>query len=390
MAINAVAIVLAGGKGTRLKELTLNRPKPAVTFAGKYRLIDFALSNCTNSGITHVGVLTQYEPLELINYIGEGSAWDLDVYGSSVTVMGPYTSRDYGFLWQGGTAEAVILNMPFIEQYNPEYLLVLSADHVYKMDYQELLQYHIEKEADLTISTIKVPLEETKRFGVVITDEDNRIIDFEEKPTKPKSDLASMGIYVFSWKKFKEDIVHKYYKRIYNGVDFAKDVIPQFIEESKSVYSFEYKGYWRDVGTVEGYWEAHMDLLNPNNELKLHDYSWPIFSKVSTLPPHHILPGAKIKNTWINEGSMILGEVSDSVISHRCYLNKGSKVEESVILTNAHVGKDCLIKKAIIGEDVTIPPHTTLIGKEDGILLVTKDNLDEILDEYNRGEFNEE
>ncbi|MGL4338275.1 MAG: glucose-1-phosphate adenylyltransferase [Turicibacter sp.] len=386
MGVNVVAIILAGGKGTRLRELTISRPKPAITFAGKYRLIDFVLSNCTNSGIDHVGVLTQYEPLELINYIGEGSSWDLDVYGASVTVMGPYTSRDYGFLWQGGTAEAVILNMPFIEQHNPDYLLILSADHVYKMDYQELIDFHIRKEAELTISTIRVPKEETHRFGILVSDESNRVIDFEEKPAETTSDLASMGVYIFTWKKFKEDIVHKYYKRIYDGVDFAKDVIPQFIEENKGVYSYEYKGYWRDVGTVDSYWKAHMDLLDPSNDLKLNDRNWPVFSKISTLPPHHVLPGAKIKNSWVNEGCMILGEVSDSIVSRRCYIEKRTRIEESVLLTNAFIDHDCYIKKAIIGDDVTLPPHTYIEGTDDNIILVTKENLEDILDSFNGGD----
>jgi len=380
MAVNIVAIILAGGKGTRLKELTIHRPKPAVSFAGKYRLIDFVLSNCTNSGIEQVGVLTQYEPLELNSYIGEGSSWDLDVHGASVTVMGPYTSRDYGFLWQGGTAEAVILNMPYIEQYNPDYLLVLSADHIYKMDYRKLIDYHIEKQAGLTISTIQVPEEDTHRFGMVKVDEQNRIIEFEEKPKETDSNLASMGVYVFSWKKFKEDIVHKYYKHLYDGVDFAKDVVPHFIESDCGVYAYEYEGYWRDIGTVESYWKAHMDLLDDSNELNLHDYSWPIFSKTPNLPPHHILPGAKVRNSWLNEGSMIFGEIKNSIIAHRCVVEKESVVEDSVLLTSSFIEHDCYIKYAIIGDDVNIPAHTEIIGDETNIILVTKDNLDEILE----------
>ena len=386
MAVNVVAIILAGGKGTRLKELTIHRPKPAVSFAGKYRLIDFVLSNCTNSGIDQVGVLTQYEPLELNSYIGEGSSWDLDVYGASVTVMGPYTSRDYGFLWQGGTAEAVVLNMPFIEQYNPDYLLVLSADHIYKMDYRKLIDYHIEQNSELTISTIRVPKEETKRFGMLKVDEQNRVIDFEEKPVKTDSQLASMGVYVFSWQKFKEDIIHKYYKHIYDGVDFAQDVIPHFINENCKVFAYEYKGYWRDVGTVDGYWKAHMDLLDPDNDLNLHDYSWPIFSKTPNLPPHHILKGAKVRNTWLNEGSMIFGEIYDSIIGHRCVVDERSIVEKSVVLSQAKIEHDCRIRYAIIGDEVIIPPYTDILGDEDHIILVTNDNLEEILESQGRGD----
>lgn len=384
--VNIVAIILAGGKGTRLKELTIHRPKPAVSFAGKYRLIDFVLSNCTNSGIEQVGVLTQYEPLELNSYIGEGSSWDLDVHGASVTVMGPYTSRDYGFLWQGGTAEAVILNMPFIEQYHPDYLLVLSADHIYKMDYQKLIDYHIQRQAGLTISTIRVPKEDTHRFGMIKVDDENRIIEFEEKPEETDSTLASMGVYVFSWKMFKEDIVHKYYKHLYDGVDFAQDVVPHFISSDCGVYAYEYEGYWRDVGTVESYWKAHMDLLDADNELNLHDYSWPIFSKTPNLPPHHILEGAKVRNSWLNEGCMIFGEINDSIIAHRCVVEKGSVVEKSVLLTSTFIEHDCYIKYAIIGDEVIIPAHTEICGREDHIVLVTKDNLDEILESQNKGE----
>ena len=379
MAYNVVAIVLAGGKGTRLKELTLTRPKPAISFAGKYRLIDYVLSNCTNSGISRVGVLTQYEPLELINYIGEGSSWDLAVYGSSVTVMGPYTSRDYGFLWQGGTAEAVILNMSFIEQYNPDYLLVLSADHVYKMDYGELINFHVAQEADLTISTINVSKEETKRFGIVVADDEMRVTDFQEKPEETESHRASMGVYVFSWKRFKEDIVNKYYKRIYDGIDFAQDVIPQFLADQKKVCAYDYQGYWRDVGTIQSYWQAHMDLLDPKNELRMGDKHWPIFSKVVTLPPHHVFPEGVVKNAWVNEGTMILGEVRDAVISQSCYIGRRSKITSSVVLNNVYVDHDCVVEYAILGDDVILPPYTYLHGKENQIILVTKDNLEDVL-----------
>ena len=379
MAYNVVAIVLAGGKGTRLKELTLTRPKPAISFAGKYRLIDYVLSNCTNSGISRVGVLTQYEPLELISYIGEGSSWDLDVYGSSVTVMGPYTSRDYGFLWQGGTAEAVILNMSFIEQYNPDYLLVLSADHIYKMDYQKLIQFHVENEADLTISTIEVDKEDTNRFGIIVEDENHRVVEFQEKPDETDSTLASMGVYVFSWERFKRDIVHKYYKRIYEGVDFAKDVIPQFINDDKKVCAYNYKGYWRDVGTVESYWKAHMDLLDVNNEIRLADKHWPIFSKTVTLPAHHVFPDGIVKNSWVNEGTMILGQVYSSIVAQSCYIGRRAKIKSTVILNNVYIDHDCVVEYAIIGDDVILPPYTYLKGDEDDILLVTKENLDEVL-----------
>lgn len=385
MAKNVVAIILAGGKGTRLKELTLNRAKPAVSFAGKYRLIDFVLSNCTNSGIDQVGVITQYEPLELNSYMGEGSSWDLDVYGASLTVMGPYTSRDYGFLWQGGTAEAVILNMPFIEQYDPDYLLVLSADHVYKMDYSKLIEYHTSQDADLTISTIRVPAEETHRFGMIQTDEANRVVKFEEKPKETDSRLASMGIYVFNWQKFKEDIAQKYFKSMYDGVDFAKDVIPKFLEANSKVHAYEYKGYWRDVGTVESYWKGHMDLLDPKNELGLHDSTWPIFSKTPNLAPHHILPGARVQNSWLNEGSMIFGEITDSIIGHRCVVERGASVYKSIILSKATIGAYCNIHFAIIGDEVTIPPHTEIQGTENQVVLVTTHNLEDILASQNKG-----
>jgi len=377
--MNVVAIILAGGKGTRLKELTLMRPKPAVSFAGKYRLIDFTLSNCTNSGIKQVGVLTQYEPLELNKYIGEGSSWDLAVHGSALAVMGPYTTRDYGFFWQGGTAEAVILNMPFIEQHNPEYLLVLSADHIYKMDYSKLVDFHIKMQADLTISAIRVEKVETDRFGMMKIDAENRVIQFEEKPQETESRLASMGIYVFSWKKFKEDIVQKYFNHLFDGVDFAKDVIPYFLEVESEVYAYEYQGYWRDVGTIESYWEAHMDLLNPENELALHNTAWPIFSKTPNLPPHQILPGSKVQNSWLNEGSMIFGQITNSIIGHHCTIERGAVVDKSVILSNAIVGAYCSIYYAIIGDGVRLPPYTKVYGSENQIALVTEHNLAEFL-----------
>ena len=389
LAHNVVAIILAGGKGTRLKELTLSRAKPAVSFAGKYRLIDFVLSNCTNSGIEQVGVITQYEPLELNSYIGEGSSWDLDVYGASLTVMGPYTSRDYGFLWQGGTAEAVILNMPFIEQFNPDHLLVLSADHIYKMDYGKIIDYHVKKGGDLTISTIRVEEEDTHRFGMMKTDEKNRILQFEEKPKQTESRLASMGIYVFNWKKFKEEIAQKYFKNQYDGVDFGTDVIPHFIQRRDSVFAFEYEGYWRDVGTVDSYWKAHMDLLDDGGEegsdLGLHDETWPIFSKTPNLAPHHILPGAKVQNSWLNEGSMIFGEITDSIIGYRCVIERGTSVHKSVVMTKATIGSYSSINYAIIGDEVVLPPHTEIHGSPGNVILVTTHNLDEILSGQDKG-----
>ena len=384
MGHKVVAIILAGGRGTRLKELTLSRAKPAVSFAGKYRLIDFVLSNCTNSGMEQVGVLTQYEPLELNSYIGEGSSWDLDVYGASLTVLGPYTSRDYGFLWQGGTAEAVILNTPFIEQFNPDHLLVLSADHIYKMDYSNLLDYHISQGSDMTISTIRVPKEEACRFGMMTTDANNRVLKFEEKPAVTESCLASMGIYVFNWKVFKKEIVDKYLHNQYAGVDFGNDAIPHFIAQGHDIFAYEYEGYWRDVGTVESYWKAHMDLLD-DDELGLHDTNWPIFSKTPNLAPHHILPGARVQNAWLNEGSMIFGDITDSIVGHRCVIERGATVHKSVIMSKATIGSYSSINYAIIGDEVILPPHTEIHGSEENIILVTVHNLDEILSAQDKG-----
>jgi len=373
---NVLGIILAGGKGTRLKELTLSRAKPALSFAGKYRLIDFVLSNCTNSGIEKVGVLTQYEPLELNSYLGAGSSWGLDVYGASLTVIGPYMSKDYSFSWQGGTAEAVILNMPFIEQQNPDYLLVLSADHIYKMDYRQLIEEHIQKEADLTISTIKVPKSETHHFGMVHVDNKNRVIQFEEKPSQTSSQLASMGVYVISWKTFRNEIFN-----LNDAVDIAQDVIPYFIKTSNKIYTYEYHGYWRDVGTIESYWKAHMDLLESDNELGLYDLEWPIFSKTPNLAPHRILSGAKVQNSWLNEGSMILGQISDSIIGHHCVIEKEAVIHKSVILSHGTVGANCWIEYAIIGDEVVLPANTTIKGHVGEIALVTKENLARFLGE---------
>ena len=381
MAINVLGIILAGGKGTRLKELTMSRAKPAVSFAGKYRLIDFVLSNCTNSGIEKVGVLTQYEPLELTSYLGAGSSWGLDVYGASLTVIGPYMTRNDSFSWQGGTAEAVILNVPFIEQHNPDYLLILSADHIYKMDYRLSIKEHIKKEADLTISTIKVLESDTHRFGMVQVDNENRVIEFEEKPAHSTSRLASMGVYVVSWKKIRKEMTQSYFNPLQGAVDIAQDVIPYFLKTGSKLYTYEYQGYWRDVGTIDSYWKAHMDLLEPENKLGLYDLEWPIFSRTPNLAPHHILPGAKVQNSWLNEGTKISGQVIDSIIGHRCVIEPGAVIHKSVILSHANIGFNCQIEYAVIGDGLVLPANTVIKGEIGKIALVTQENLARVLNE---------
>ena len=379
-----LGIILAGGQGTRLGKLTKSTAKPAVPFGGRYRIIDFTLSNCANSGIDTVGVITQYKPLELNAHIGNGASWGLNEQNGGVTVLQPYSASD-GEKWFKGTAHAIYQNIEYIDRMNPTYVLILSGDHIYKMDYEAMLAYHQAKKASLTVGVIPVTNEEAKRFGIMNTDETERIIQFEEKPEQPKSNLASMGIYIFNWATLKKYLQDSYAT---DGSleDFGHNVIPAYLEHNEAVFAYAFDGYWRDVGTVEGYWKAHMDLLDPENDLNLHDYSWPIFSKTPNLPPHHILKGAKVHNAWLNEGSMIFGEVHNSIIGHRCVVQERSIVEKSVILTNAYIEHDCHISYAIIGDEVIIPAHTDIQGDENHIILVTNDNLEEILENQGRGD----
>ncbi|MBS4191809.1 glucose-1-phosphate adenylyltransferase [Bacillus sp. FJAT-49705] len=370
-----VAMLLAGGKGSRLHSLTQNLAKPAVPFGGKYRIIDFTLSNCTNSGIDTVGVLTQYQPLVLNSYIGIGSAWDLDRRNGGVTVLPPY-SESSEVKWYTGTASAIYQNLNYLKQYEPEYVLVLSGDHIYKMNYELMLEYHIEKGADATISVIEVPWEEANRFGIMNTSDDMRIIQFEEKPTVPKNNLASMGIYIFNWKLLKEYLEIDALNPD-SSHDFGKDIIPMLLEEKKHLFAYPFKGYWKDVGTVKSLWEANMDLLDEKCELNLFDYEWRIYSVNPNHPPQYISTEARVKCSLINEGCTVEGEVEKSVLFQGVMIGKGSLIRETVIMPNAKIGQNVFIEKAIIPTDMSIPDGMVIRGSEekDKIVLVSNEML---------------
>ncbi|PFP23247.1 glucose-1-phosphate adenylyltransferase [Bacillus sp. AFS073361] len=368
-----VAMLLAGGKGSRLNSLTKDLAKPAVPFGGKYRIIDFPLSNCANSNIDTVGVLTQYQPLLLNSYIGIGSAWDLDRKDGGVTVLPPYAESSE-VKWYTGTASAIYQNLNYLKQYQPEYVLILSGDHIYKMNYESMLEYHIEKRADVTISLIEVPWNEASRFGIMDTDEDLRIVDFEEKPDNPKNNLASMGIYIFSWNILKE-YLEMDERNPDSSHDFGKDVIPMLLEENKKLFAYPFKGYWKDVGTVKSLWEANMDLLSEDCDLDLFDHGWRIYSVNPNQPPQYISSDAIVKESLINEGCTIEGEVNNSVLFQGVTVGKGTIIKESVIMPDAIIGSNCLIEKAIVQEDVKVPDGTVIRSFDDEIILVTNEML---------------
>jgi glucose-1-phosphate adenylyltransferase len=368
-----VAMLLAGGKGSRLNSLTKDLAKPAVPFGGKYRIIDFTLSNCANSGIDTVGVLTQYQPLLLNSYIGIGSAWDLDRKDGGVTVLPPYAETSE-VKWYTGTASAIYQNLNYLKQYQPEYVLILSGDHIYKMNYESMLEYHIEKRADVTISLIEVPWAEASRFGIMNTNEDLRITEFEEKPAEPKNNLASMGIYIFSWNILKE-YLEMDARNSKSSHDFGKDVIPSLLEENKKLYAYPFKGYWKDVGTVKSLWEANMDLLNDECDLDLFDHDWRIYSVNPNQPPQYISPEAIVKESLINEGCTIEGEIDNSVLFQGVSVGKGSIIKESVIMPDAVIGENVKIEKAIVPSDAVIPDGTVIRSFDDEIILVTEEML---------------
>jgi glucose-1-phosphate adenylyltransferase len=368
-------MLLAGGKGSRLSSLTKSLAKPAVPFGGKYRIIDFTLSNCTNSGIDTVGVLTQYQPLLLHSYIGIGSAWDLDRRHGGVTVLPPYTESS-GVKWYTGTASAIFQNMPFLKQYDPEYVLILSGDHIYKMDYDEMLQYHIEQDADVSISVVEVPWEEASRFGIMNTNKDLEITKFEEKPLYPKNNLASMGIYIFKYSILKE-YLEMDDRNPDSSHDFGKDVIPLLLEEKKKLIAYPFKGYWKDVGTVKSLWEANMDLLEESSGLNLFDYSWRVYSVNPNQPPQYISPTASINESLINEGCVIEGNIDHSVIFQGVHVGESTIVKDSVIMPDAIIGKNVFIENAIIPEGMYIPDGTEIKADKDSdeIKLITEESL---------------
>lgn len=345
-----IAMLLAGGQGSRLGVLTQNVAKPAVSFGGKYRIIDFPLSNCINSGVDTVGVLTQYQPLRLNTHIGIGIPWDLDRNVGGVTVLPPY-ERSKGSDWYTGTANAIFQNLEYMETYHPDYVLILSGDHIYKMDYEVMLEYHKANNADLTIAAMPVPIEEASRFGVVITDDTNRITEFEEKPENPRSNLASMGIYIFSWAAMKEALIKLSDEP---GCDFGKHIIPYIHGEGKRIFAYEYNGYWKDVGTLGSYWEANMELIDIIPEFNLYEEYWRIYTKSDIIPPQFIAASAKVERSIIGEGSEIYGEVYNSVVGAGVTVGEGTVIRDSIIMRESIIGDDSRINKAIIAEDVRI------------------------------------
>ncbi len=345
-----IAMLLAGGQGSRLGVLTAKVAKPAVSFGGKYRIIDFPLSNCINSGVDTVGVLTQYQPLRLNTHIGIGIPWDLDRNVGGVTILPPY-EKSKGSDWYTGTANAIYQNLEYMETYNPDYVLILSGDHIYKMDYEVMLDYHKANNADITIAAMPVPIEEASRFGVVITDESNRILEFEEKPAQPRSNLASMGIYIFSWPVLREALVKM---KDEPGCDFGKHIIPYCHEKGDRVFAYEYNGYWKDVGTLGSYWEANMELIDIIPEFNLYEEYWRIYTKSDIIPPQYISGEAKIEKSIIGEGSEIYGQVINSVIGAGVTIEKGAVVRDSIIMQRSRIGADAKVEKAIIAEDVTV------------------------------------
>lgn len=367
-----VAMVLAGGQGSRLKLLTKNNAKPAVPFGGKYRIIDFPLSNCTNSGIDTVGVLIQYKPQILNNYIGIGRAWDLDRNFGGISLLPPYMQENGGW-WYKGTANSIYQNMDFIDEYDPEYVLILSGDHIYKMDYNEMLKYHKSHNADATIAVIEVSLEEASRFGIMNVREDKQIYEFEEKPAHPKSTLASMGIYIFNWKTLKKALIEDE-ANPNSSNDFGKDIIPKLLGENCKLMAYPFKGYWKDVGTIESLWEANMDLINKDVDFDIYDKNWRIYSQAPNKPGQVIGDNAKIKNSLITEGCVIKGEVGNSVLFSGVYIEEGAKVTNSVIMCDTRICKNSKVDRAIFGRKVLVKENLEVAGKSE-ILLIEEDRV---------------
>ena len=369
-----VAMLLAGGQGSRLKTLTKKVAKPAVPFGGKYRIIDFVLSNVTNSGITDIGILTQYKPYLLNAHLGIGSSWDLDRNFGGLRVLPPFTSEDGG-RWYTGTANAIYENIDFIDELDPEYVLILSGDHIYKMDYNKMLDEHKKKNADVTISAMEVPWEEASRFGILNVDGDNKIVEFDEKPEKPKNNMASMGIYIFNWKDLREYlIIDNKDKESEN--DFGKNVLPRMLNDEKNMYAYKFKGYWKDVGTVKSYWEANMDLLDENNSLDVYDRSWRIYTKNKNLPPQYISSGAEIKTSLVNEGCYIKGNVENSVLFYNIEVEEGATVINSVIQSNCKIKRGAIVCNAVVSEDMIIEEGQKIGSlKDDKVYLVSEEGI---------------
>ncbi|RGW13216.1 glucose-1-phosphate adenylyltransferase [Enterococcus asini] len=363
MKTEMLAMILAGGQGTRLGKLTKNIAKPAVPFGGRYRIIDFTLSNCANSGIRNVGVVTQYQPLTLNSHIGNGASWGLDRINSGVTILQPYSSSE-GSKWFEGTAHAIYQNIDYIDEMDPQYVLILSGDHIYKMDYEEMLETHKQNNASLSVAVIEVPMDEASRFGIMNTDENDRIIEFEEKPEQPKNNLASMGIYIFNWGRLRNVLMNSYTK---DGqmIDFGKHVIPSYLDSGENVYAYRFKGYWKDVGTIDSLWEANMEFIEPEMDLDIRDKSWRVYSKNPISPPHFLTETGSVNDSLISDGCYIAGAIEHSILSEDVQIKSGSEVSDSVIMSGATIGKNVRIHRAIIGENAIIGDNAVIDGSEE-------------------------
>lgn len=379
-----VAMILAGGQGSRLGVLTKKLAKPAVPFGGKYRIIDFPLSNCSNSGIYTVGVLTQYKPLELNAHIGIGEAWDLDRENGGVSILPPY-QEEKGGEWYKGTANAIYQNIEFVDRYDPEYILILSGDHIYKMDYTKMLDFHKERNAEATIAVIEVPMKEACRFGIMNTRDDLSVYEFEEKPKNPKNNLASMGIYIFNWKTLKkylrEDEADKTSKN-----DFGMNIIPKMLEDGNKMVAYPFKGYWKDVGTINSLWEANMDLIREDNELDLQDEEWKIYSKNPVRPAQYIGENAKVTNSLIVEGCVVNGQIENSILFQGVQVGKNSVIRDSIIMTDAKIGDNVVIEKAIVGNGAIVRKDCKIsLGDEIAIIAAKEEvKMGTVMEESNK------
>lgn len=357
-------MLLAGGQGSRLGILTMDKAKPAVAFGGKYRIIDFPMSNCVNSGVETVGVLTQYQPLTLNQHIGIGVPWDLDTRNGGVAILAPHQREGEKGEWYSGTANAIYQNIDYIDANKPEYVLILSGDHIYKMDYAAMLKYHKENNCDVTIAVLEVSMEEASRFGIMNADEKDKIYEFEEKPAEPKSNLASMGIYIFTWDKLREALIED--NKVHADSDFGKHIIPSMLNKGMTLYAYRFKDYWKDVGTIESYWAANMELIKTLPEFNLYEDFWKIYTNSDLQPPMYSGPNSEIKTSIISEGCDIYGKVEHSVISKNVTIDEGAVVKDSIIMEGCHIGKDAVIDRCIIDQNTTIG---------DGVVMGTGENI---------------
>lgn len=367
-----VAMLLAGGQGSRLRSLTKKVAKPAVSFGGKYRIIDFALSNCANSNIREIAILTQYKPLLLNEHLGIGAAWDYDKNNGGLRILSPFTGEEGG-RWFTGTANAIFENIDYLDEQNPEYVLILSGDHIYKMDYDAMLDYHMEKDADCSIAVIEVPWEEASRFGILNTDDNHQVVEFDEKPKEPKNNLASMGIYMFRWQALRAALIEDEQNPDSEN-DFGKNVLPMMLNQGKRMFAYRFDGYWKDVGTVASYWEANMDLLDPKNDLQIFDDDWKIFTKSKNLPPQYIAPTASVKHSMVTEGCIVEGKVEDSILFSSVKVEPGAEVKDSVILSDCTIRSGAKVHRAILTEGMEVQANTIIGGdEEDAVYLVSED-----------------